>query len=136
MAAPVPIQRTIHEDQNTVTRLIYIPGDGDADISTPVVVADLSALTSGATPTDFVFLHACGHMRGFNAILSWDATSDVPFWTIGQGSSSPGEGRMIREAGGVTNNAGAGKTGDIVLTTSGYAATEAGMFILKLKKVV
>ena len=62
--------------------------------------------------------------------LLWDATADVPI------AAMPGRGEyQSRHYGGLTNNAGAGKTGDINILTTGYASgTQAFTLILEMVK--
>jgi hypothetical protein len=53
--------------------------------------------------------------------LLWDATSDV---SIGTFSEGPGQTMCFRAFGGIPNNSGAGKTGDVMITkvgTTGYS---------------
>lgn len=63
--------------------------------------------------------------------LSWQATTDVPILPLA------GRGRMsFVDFGGLTNNAGAGKTGAISLKTTGWASgTQIFSIVLELVKV-
>ena len=67
-----------------------------------------------------------------SVLLDWDATTDVDAITLsGFGEYSC----MIDEWGGLTNNSAAGSTGNLYLTTFGWAAgTIPFTIILKLKK--
>lgn len=49
------------------------------------------------------------------ATLLWDATVDVPFLTCSEGN---GQTECYKKVGGIWNNAGAGKTGDVLLTAT------------------
>lgn len=64
-------------------------------------------------------------------ILDWDATTDVVFAALsGQGSL------CAEKIGGLQNNAGSGVTGDIALTTAGYASgTETYTLLVEMTKV-
>ena len=68
---------------------------------------------------------------GLVVILDWDADTDVRFAALS------GQGELEACAfGGLQNNAGAGVTGDIYLTTAGYASgTLAYTLLLEMTKV-
>jgi hypothetical protein len=51
--------------------------------------------------------------------LLWDATSDVSMGTFSEG---PGQTMCFKSFGGIPNNAGAGKTGDVLITKVGTTA--------------
>ena len=51
--------------------------------------------------------------------IDGDATADVRLWTL----SGPGETYCFQKFGGIVNNAGAGKTGDILVTTGDVATS-------------
>lgn len=68
-------------------------------------------------------------LEGAVVELLWDATSDVSAF-----KSSGHEGnKCFSEYGGIPNNAGAGKTGDVLLTVTGTSPTY--WFIAKFKKI-
>lgn len=55
-----------------------------------------------------------------SAQLLWDATTDVPVWTMTEG---PGQSVCFKDAGGINNPmVAAGSTGDVMLTTTGAAS--------------
>lgn len=69
--------------------------------------------------------------EGLSVILDWDATTDVRFAAL----TGTGELDACR-FGGFSNNAGAGVTGDIYLTTVGWSAgTRVYTLVLELSKV-
>lgn len=49
--------------------------------------------------------------------IAGDATTDLTLWTL----SGPGDTYCFHKVGGLVNNAGAGKTGDIIVTTGDAA---------------
>ena len=104
---------------------IVIAGDGSGD-ETAKVVIDVSAL--GCTEVRLLKVFSC--LGGFTGLLSWDATTDVPIINLPDGEMHI----SATDYGGLSNNAGAGKTGDIVLKTTGLGANEFGTIIFELEK--
>ena len=137
MAAPVPVQRTLSDGVKRTLRHITIPEGGDADVAATIVV-DTSALTGGGvTATTHKIIKIQYALHGFAVNLHFDATTDV------HAVSLTGSGTLdFNFFGGLTNNAGAGITGDIVMTTNGIAALDdenddnTGFFIIETEKVV
>lgn len=74
------------------------------------------------------------HFPGFDGVLYWDATTDVAMMALIR--DHPDDMNYCY-TGGLINNAGSGKTGDILLSTSGLAAAPAGTIgeiVLYVKK--
>ena len=66
---------------------------------------------------------------GMTVDILWDATSNVLCWTLsGYGFYD------FRQAGPLTNNAGSGKTGDILFTTAGDDTTDRYTVMLAMRK--
>lgn len=69
--------------------------------------------------------------QGMAVNLFWDATADVLAWTIPPDS----EGEIcFQSIGGLKNNAGAGKTGDVKLSTVGATAGDSYSIVIEAKK--
>lgn len=62
------------------------------------------------------------------ARLSWDATTDVPFLTVSEGNGQTG---CFKKIGGITNNAGAGVTGDVLLENTVAVAVHMVLHFVK-----
>lgn len=137
MAAPTPVQRTLNDTKYHTRRLITIPPGGDVDVTATVVV-DTSALTGGGvTATSHTISKIIYGLNGFSVNLHFDADTDVHAVTI-----PPGSGVIdLSVFGGVSNNAGTGITGDIMMTTNGVEAADdadddnTGFFIIETVKV-
>lgn len=116
---------TILDGKRNLIKRIDILGDGSGEVSDSVVV-DVSA--HGATAVAIVKEYH--QLSGFTAALEWDATADTHIMTCA------GEGGLnFREIGGpINNNAGDGKTGDILLTTIGLGSGERGTITLEMVK--
>lgn len=70
-------------------------------------------------------------LSGFSATLFWDATADVRAAEITADSEVHLDFRCI---GGLPNNAGAGKTGDMLFSTNGLGNGDTGFILLHFKK--
>lgn len=66
-------------------------------------------------------------LNGFSAQLLWDATSKVPAMALAKDHPETTD---FINVGGLINNAGSGKTGDILITTNGLASTSGVGYIL------
>ena len=71
-------------------------------------------------------------LRGFSVTLSWDADANVKIIDILSDDSAPLD---YCHFGGLPNNAGVGKTGDILLTTRSLNNGDEGTLVLEMKKV-
>lgn len=104
---------------------IYIAGDGSGDETATTLVDASTYGTSELTLESF-----WSGLSGFTADLLWDATANVPFLHL--------PGYDVRyfpdKIDGIPNNAGDGKTGDILITTTGLGNGEKGTIILHLRK--
>lgn len=110
---------------------IDIQGDATGEESNTIVV---DASTFGPAFTRSSLMSINSSLSGFSAELSWDATTNVVLTSCPEGHNTSD----FTHFGGINNNAGAGKTGDILITTSGLAtgATDHGSIILHIKKKV
>lgn len=99
--------------RNCIAQLV---GVLDTSNETAVLKIDVSALTPPCTEVRIWRIeYAISDQLAIQ--LLWDATAAVTAVTM------TGRGKFnFRDAGGIRNNAGAGKTGDILLTTTGWAS--------------
>jgi len=98
-----------------------------------VLKVDVSALTpsaSGRTCTKVAItkIHASTH--GLEVQIYWDATTDVFCWCVPQNSAYAMD---FDKFGGLTNNAGAGVTGDVLFSTAD--ATNGDFYTIVLEMV-
>jgi hypothetical protein len=99
-----------------------------------VLKVDVSALNpsnaggacDGVTITK---IHASTH--GLEVLMYWDATTDVLIQTIPQNITYTLD---YEKFGGLTNNAGAGKNGDILFSTSDASAGDEYTIVLEMVK--
>ena len=131
MAHTVESQTIIDGSKNLVVK-IHIHGDGaSGDLSAQTLV-DASAFTPAYTNCHLLGVHST--LNGFTAELLWDATTDVHAISLPDYQFNL-NGEQLGWFGGIPNNAGTGRTGDINITTFGLsAATDHGTIILELQK--
>lgn len=93
------------------------------------LLVDVSTL-SGA-PNEVKVMAVDAALEGFGAELIWDATANVRILDIPAGQDFD---QCYRRYGGLPNDAGAGKTGDILISTSGAAVGLTGHVIVTMRK--
>jgi len=72
---------------------------------------------------------------GMRVDLLWNASSNVICKVLGANGALSSQGYMdFRDFGGLTNNAGSGVNGDLLLTTTGHTSGDHYTIILKLYK--
>jgi len=99
-----------------------------------VLKVDVSALTPSAAGgacdgVTITKIHASTH--GLEVLMYWDATTDVLIQTIPQNTTYTLD---YEKFGGLTNNAGAGKNGDILFSTSDASAGDEYTIVLEMVK--
>jgi hypothetical protein len=120
-------QRTLLDGSRLSTVQIDITGDGTGE-ETATQIIDASAL-NGA-PATFKIRAIQWALVGFSVQLLWDATTNVHAFTLPAGS----DGLRFSDTGAhIINNAGAGITGDLLMTTTGLAAGSNGTIIFEIQ---
>jgi hypothetical protein len=112
--------------RNYVIKVVGTPVD------TAALLVDVSAL---AIPCAAVKLWEVSYDVGAasSVQLLWDATSDAALLTLSEG---PGQTLCFRDIGGINNNAGAGKTGDVLITSAGTAQYNMVLWFVKKSPVI
>ena len=123
------VKQTIVDGSRNLVVKIHIEGDGSGD-ETATVLIDASSYTPASTDIKITGIHSA--LTGFTADLLWDATANVSILNIPDYEYNLDTG--IRHFGGFPNNAGTGKTGDILITTIGLGAGDHGTITLEMKK--
>jgi hypothetical protein len=112
--------------------LVNIDGDASGNETNTLLIdrSDYAPTDSAET----VVTRIEGQLKGFSAILSFEADTDLPFAQL------PADDQFCydwRTAGGISSNkAGAGANGDILITTSGLdaGADDAATFTIYMTK--
>ena len=132
MADAVTSQTIIDGERNCVMKFTNV-SDGTGESA--VVKVDVSALASNAAGV------ACSEVRvlrvshaivGMSVQLFLNATSNVLLVELAESSN----GHMdFKDFGGLPNNAGSGKNGDILFTTKGHSSGDTYSITLEMVKV-
>ena len=132
MADAVTTQTIIDGERNCVMKFTNV-SDGSGESA--VAKVDVSALASNAAGV------ACSEVRvmrvshaivGMSVQMFLDASSNVLLMELAESSN----GHMdFKDFGGLPNNAGSGKTGDILFTTKGHSSGDTYSITLEMVKV-
>ena len=132
MADAVTSQTIIDGERNCVMKFTNV-SDGTGESA--VAKVDVSALSSNSAGT------ACSEVRvlrishaivGMSVQLFLNATSNVLLMELAESSN----GHMdFKDFGGIPNNAGSGKNGDILFTTKGHSSGDTYSITLEMTKV-
>ena len=117
--------------RNAIVKLTAVLDTSDLALSNAVQMSDINQGGIGATPTQVRIDHIDYSISDqLEVQLWWDATTDVIIMPLA------GRGRlMFWNFGGLTNNSGAGKTGNILIKTTGWTSgTQVFSVILELVK--
>ena len=98
---------------------------------TKVDVSALSASADGVTCTGVTIERIWWQCIGMKVQILWDASSDAFCIELGENQSGSHDYSVF---GGLTNNAGSGKTGDLNFTTVGASANDTYTVILYMRK--
>jgi hypothetical protein len=132
MADAVTSQTIADGERNVVMKFTNV-SDGSGEAA--VVKVDVSALSSNSRGV------ACSEVRlmqvryavvGMSVQMYFDATANVLLLEIAESSNGNLE---FDDFGGISNNSGSGKTGDILFTTVGHTSGDTYMIVLEMVKV-
>ncbi len=116
MANTVDIQTIVDGKKNLVIK-IYMASDGAAGDITDQVIVDFSALSND--PNNLRLLTLQSSLTGFVIDLQWDADVDANLFHVPAGHIE----HDFRTFGGIPNPQATGNTGDVLLNTTGFAAS-------------
>ncbi len=105
-------------------------GTGEAAV-TKVDVSALAPHPSRGVCTEVRIDRIEANTQGMAVDILWDATADVLAWQIPQNTQDT---KRWKEIGGLINNAGDGKTGDIKFTTRDHTAGDTYSVVLHMVK--
>lgn len=128
MAAPATVSRTIDDNDFSVTRLLNATFTDTQE--TAATKFDASTFkNAGQAPNMLAIKKLSWSITGSGAIsILFDATSDVSALTL------TGEGKLDLSSAPISNNAGAGVTGDILFTTSGFTSGTGYSVLIECQK--
>ena len=131
MADAVTSQTLIDGQKTAVMKFTNVSdGTGESAV-TKVDVSALAALPDGTACTGVVIERIWWQCIGMKVQILWDATSDQFCIELGENQSGDHDYTVF---GGLTNNSGSGKTGDVKFTTIGHTNADTYTVILYLRK--
>ena len=131
MADAIASQTLIDGERMAIMKFTNL-SDGTGE--SKVLKVDVSALTPSAsglacTGVNITKIYSATH--GLEVQIYWDATTDVFCWCVPQNSQYTMD---FEKIGGLTNNAGAGKTGDVLFSTADASAGDFYTVVLEMVK--
>ena len=131
MADAVATQTIIDGSKTAVLKFTNVSDGSGESAVTKVDVSALATNSLGQTCTGASIQKIWWQCIGMKVNILFDATSDVLAMQLGENQSGHHD---YSSFGGLTNNAGSGKTGDIKFTTVGHANGDTYTVILYLRK--
>lgn len=131
MADAVTTQKILDGEKNAVFKFTNISDSTGEAAVTKVDVSTLNASKSGDSCTEVVIERVQGSTEGMSVDILWDATADSLAVTTPTDNDFDFD---FCAFGGIPNNAGSGKTGDIKFTTNNAASGDRYTIVLHLKK--
>jgi len=132
MADAVTSQTIIDGERNCIMKFTNV-SDGTGESA--VAKVDVSALTSnseGVSCSEVRVMRVSHAIVGMSVQLFLNATSNVLLMELAESSN----GHMdFKDFGGIPNNAGSGKNGDILFTTKGHSSGDTYSIVLEMVKV-
>ena len=133
MADTVASQTLADGPKTAVLKLTNISdGTGESAV-TKVDVSALQTSADGDTCTGVTIERIWWQCIGMKVQILWDATTDLFCIELGENQSGDHD---YTKFGGLTNNSGSGKTGDVNFTTVGHPSGHTYTVILYLRKDV
>jgi len=105
-------------------------GTGETAV-TKVDVSSLASSGAGKACTGVIVNKITSLCHGMEVRMFWDATTDVPFFLTTVNTNFEND---FAKIGGITNNSGTGKNGNIVFTTSDASAGDTYTVVLEMVK--
>jgi len=132
MADAVTSQTIIDGERNCVMKFTNVSdGTGESAVA-KVDVSALASNSAGVACSEVRVMRVSHAIVGMSVQLFLDATSNVLLMELAESSN----GHMdFKDFGGLPNNAGSGKTGDILLTTKGHSSGDTYSIVIEMIKV-
>jgi len=131
MADAVTTQTLMDGERMAIMKFTNISdGTGESAV-TKVNVANLTKSGSGLACTGVIVNKITSVCHGLEVRMYWDATTDVPFFLSTINTNYENDFSSI---GGITNNSGAGKNGNILFSTADASAGDTYTVVLEMIK--
>jgi len=132
MADAVTSQTIIDGERNCVMKFTNVSdGTGESAVA-KVDVSALATNSRGVSCSEVRVMRISHSVVGMSVQLFLNATSNVLLMELAESSN----GHMdFKDFGGLSNNAGSGKNGDILFTTKGHSSGDTYSIVLEMVKV-
>jgi hypothetical protein len=131
MADAVTSQTLLDGERLAIMKFTNISdGTGETAV-TKVNVSNLAKSASGLACTAVTVTKITSVCHGLEVRMYWDATTDVPFFLSTINTNYEND---FSKIGGITNNAGTGKNGNIVFSTSDQSNGDTYTVVLEMVK--
>jgi hypothetical protein len=131
MADAVTSQTLIDGERLAIMKFTNISdGTGETAV-TKVNVANLAKNAFGFACTGVTVNKITSVCHGMEVRMLWDATTDVPFFLAAVNTNFEND---FSKIGGITNNSGAGKNGNILFSTSDATSGDTYTVVLEMVK--
>jgi hypothetical protein len=131
MADAVTTQTLLDGERLAIMKFTNISdGTGETAV-TKVNVSTLTANGAGKACTGVTVTKITSVCHGMEVRMYWDATTDVPFFLATINTNYEND---FSKIGGITNNAGSGKNGNIVFSTADATAGDTYTVVLEMVK--
>jgi hypothetical protein len=132
MADAVTSQTLLDGERLAIMKFTNISdGTGETAV-TKVNVANLTSSISGKPCTGVTVTKITSVCHGLEVRMYWDATTDVPFFLSTINTNYEND---FSKFGGITNNSGAGKNGNILFSTSDASSGDTYTVVLEMIKL-
>ena len=132
MADTVTTQTIIDGERNCIMKFTNVSdGTGESAVA-KVDVSALSSNSDGKACSEVRIMRVSHAIVGMSVQLFFDATTNVLLMELAESSNGHME---FKEFGGILNNAGSGKTGDVLFTTKGHSSGDTYSIVLEMVKV-
>jgi hypothetical protein len=130
--ADIVATQTLFEGERLVIQKFVNTSDGTGEsLVNKVIVANLTPNSFGLACTGVKINKIWANTHGMEVRILWDATTDQFAWMIPSDTTYQ---MSFDEFGGLTNNAGAGKTGNIAFSTADASSGDMYTIILECIK--
>ena len=132
MADAVTSQTIADGERNVVMKFTNVSdGTGEAAVA-KVDVSALASNSRGVACSEVRLMQVRYAVVGMSVQMYFDATANVLLLEIAESSNGNLE---FDDFGGIPNNSGSGKTGDILFTTVGHSSGDTYMIVLEMIKI-
>ena len=132
MADTVTTQTIMDGERNLIMKFTNVSdGTGESAVA-KVDVSALSSNSDGKACSEVRIMRISHAIVGMSVQIFFDATTNVLLMELAESSNGHME---FKEFGGIPNNAGSGKTGDVLFTTKGHGSGDTYSIVLEMVKV-